>query len=552
MYTHTHTHTQEDEQTEPSAYGDEQRCDMLMSYGQELDDQNGLNDYDFVLVMPWDFRNKPRSWVEKRRSSQQEVIQALRKEHLVCRVLKSRDEDELLVLVRAPTYEEFCLVQGKRDKPKAPDLSAAAKALPVVSPPIMDWCSFWADKLAIEYQVREVQEGFRGCTLPFSFAKRVLFVREGEFNAPNSIKPKRVEMSNRLPGQKKGSKELIRVENLMRRLGSNFTEWDGSIAAYRVENNFLKTMYGLRGTKSFSDWKTEKVRQGQMQATAKRQELIRKVMDLALKRRLRETWFCRENVLKRNWAELANHRVVSAVVPLHHPSSRKWLEENWVKVGSASLASLTAASPVHDLRAYFGEEVAFYYAFVEFYNTWLVGPAFFGSIIFVYQVAEAPDTLDSDALISYMILISVWATLFLEMWSRQQNNLAQMWGVLHIGTEDSVRTEFVGELRYNHWVGDLDSREKLDSLWQRNFGIPFLILSLGCLFVFQVMMALNKSEFKNDQGGGGGFIPAGAISIGEGSFPLFLPCMSCSCGDALARVLVARGWQVARNVMLHA
>jgi hypothetical protein len=151
-----------------------------------------------------------------------------------------------------------------------------------------------------------------------------------------------------------------------------------------------------------------------------------------------------------------------------------------------------------------------------------------------------------------MILISVWATLFLEMWSRQQNNLAQMWGVLHIGTEDSVRTEFVGELRYNHWVGDLDSREKLDSLWQRNFGIPFLILSLGCLFVFQVMMALNKSEFKNDQGGGGGFIPAGAISIGEGSFPLFLPCMSCSCGDALARVLVARGWQVARNVMLHA
>ena len=82
MYTHTHTHTQEDEQTEPSAYGDEQRCDMLMSYGQELDDQNGLNDYDFVLVMPWDFRNKPRSWVEKRRSSQQEVIQACAKNTL--------------------------------------------------------------------------------------------------------------------------------------------------------------------------------------------------------------------------------------------------------------------------------------------------------------------------------------------------------------------------------------------------------------------------------------------------------------------------------------
>ena len=60
---------------------------------------------------------------------------------------------------------------------------------------------------------------------------------------------------------------------------------------------------------------------------------------------------------------------------------------------------------------------------------------------------------------AYMILISGWATLFLESWSRQQNTLAHMWGVLHSGTEDVVRSEFEGERRYSHWLGELDSSE---------------------------------------------------------------------------------------------
>jgi hypothetical protein len=236
-------------------------------------------------------------------------------------------------------------------------MSAAGKALPDPSPPIMDWCSFWADKLAIEYQVRETQEGFKGCTLPYKFENRALFVREGEFNEPGAIKPKRVEMPHRLPGQKKGSKELSRVENTMRRLGTKLTDWDSSISAYRVDNALQKKLHGNRGAQSFSDWKTQQGRQAQMQASSRRQELIRRVMDTALKKRLRNTWFCRENAFKRSWVELASNDVVSTVVPLHHQQSRKWLLDNWVSVGSASRASLTAASPVHDLRAYFGEDV---------------------------------------------------------------------------------------------------------------------------------------------------------------------------------------------------
>ena len=86
----------QDQEVEPSEYSDEQRCDMLLAYGEELDEAQGLNGYDYALVLPYEFGNKAKSWVEKRRASQREVVQALRREHLVCRILKSRDEDEVI------------------------------------------------------------------------------------------------------------------------------------------------------------------------------------------------------------------------------------------------------------------------------------------------------------------------------------------------------------------------------------------------------------------------------------------------------------------------
>lgn len=88
----------QDQEVESSEYSDEHRCDMLTAFSDELDDEQGLNGYDYALVMPYEFGNKAKSWVEKRRASQREVVQALRREHLVCRILKSRDEDEVIPL----------------------------------------------------------------------------------------------------------------------------------------------------------------------------------------------------------------------------------------------------------------------------------------------------------------------------------------------------------------------------------------------------------------------------------------------------------------------
>ena len=187
------------------------------------------------------------------------------------------------MLVRAPTFEEFSLSlpikykKLKKGKLVSKEEQKTKSTLPEPSFSIMDFYAFWADKLQIEYEVRQVREGFKGCTLPYSFDQRVLFVREGEFNPPDLIKPKRVEMPNRLPGQRKGAAQLVRTENAMRRLGYKVADWDVSITAHNVDHAFYKTRGYREAKMSYTDWRSQQTRLAQMRASTRRQEIIRKV-----------------------------------------------------------------------------------------------------------------------------------------------------------------------------------------------------------------------------------------------------------------------------------
>ena len=42
--------------------------------------------------------------------------------------------------------------------------------------------------------------------------------------------------------------------------------------------------------------------------------------------------------------------------------------------------------PLEDIAEYFGETIAFYFAFVVFYTKWLLWPSIIGSVVFIVQV----------------------------------------------------------------------------------------------------------------------------------------------------------------------
>mmetsp|Transcript_70427 Transcript_70427/g.187716 ORF Transcript_70427/g.187716 Transcript_70427/m.187716 type:complete len:1194 (+) Transcript_70427:2023-5604(+) len=144
------------------------------------------------------------------------------------------------------------------------------------------------------------------------------------------------------------------------------------------------------------------------------------------------------------------------------------------------------------------EDAAFYFAWGQFYNRWLLPPAVFGLGVFVYNAVHYPIISDSSALIIYSLFIAVWSTAFLEAWRRHESTLAHVWGVDSINTEDTVRTQFAGEKAYSIWVSGMDVVTPKEDLRRRLWQIPFLIWSLGACAGIMVALMKNRAVFYKD------------------------------------------------------
>eukprot|EP00455_Lapot_gusevi_P038989 TRINITY_DN4368_c0_g1_i1.p1 TRINITY_DN4368_c0_g1~~TRINITY_DN4368_c0_g1_i1.p1 ORF type:complete len:875 (+),score=361.69 TRINITY_DN4368_c0_g1_i1:82-2706(+) len=76
------------------------------------------------------------------------------------------------------------------------------------------------------------------------------------------------------------------------------------------------------------------------------------------------------------------------------------------------------------VRSYLGEKVSLYFAYLQFYNMWLLFLLVLGVALSIYQWAYKSD----NALVPvYCVLVALWSTLFLEFWVRKSNALASHW-----------------------------------------------------------------------------------------------------------------------------
>ena len=107
--------------------------------------------------------------------------------------------------------------------------------------------------------------------------------------------------------------------------------------------------------------------------------------------------------------------------------------------------------PLDAISEYFGETVGFYFAFLEFYTTWLVFPTIAGIILFCFQVYEK--RVDHWLLPFYSLFLGLWSMLFLVRWRRRRVELAYRWGVMDHEEEEIERVEFKGTTRISQVTG---------------------------------------------------------------------------------------------------
>lgn len=101
------------------------------------------------------------------------------------------------------------------------------------------------------------------------------------------------------------------------------------------------------------------------------------------------------------------------------------------------------SQPIDDVAQYFGEKVAFYFAWMEMYTRWLLVPSIVGLILFCLQVASKQ--IDHPVAPLYAVFMAVWTSAFLIAWKRRASTLAYRWGTLGYEDVETTRPEFYGD-----------------------------------------------------------------------------------------------------------
>lgn len=133
--------------------------------------------------------------------------------------------------------------------------------------------------------------------------------------------------------------------------------------------------------------------------------------------------------------------VLLAVVPIHEASI---VEDTLLSKWALAPLQLQPDQPLDEVRDYFGEEIAIYFAFVQTLTSSLIAPSLVGLIavggIFVYG------TSDNPLCPLYSVFILLWINGFCKAWRREEARLAFRWNVEDFEETERERPAFMGPM----------------------------------------------------------------------------------------------------------
>lgn len=168
--------------------------------------------------------------------------------------------------------------------------------------------------------------------------------------------------------------------------------------------------------------------------------------------------------------------------------------------------------PLRDIRDYFGECIAFYFAWLAFYAQLLMLPAVAVIVMALYQpdnpefmiswsfyrTGHAPSTQFTISRMSFALGLGVilWGILFAKFWERKSVWYQLEWGTTHLDLDLQDRTGFWGVMRRNPVTNEVEIYFNGRRRMLRQLSSMILILGLGAAnLLLVVALILSQGYF---------------------------------------------------------
>ena len=128
---------------------------------------------------------------------------------------------------------------------------------------------------------------------------------------------------------------------------------------------------------------------------------------------------------------------------LHSFADREWLLREWALSFNPRELWGPATAPLLEIRDYFGEKIALYFAWLEFYTKMLVLPLLAGLPLFFVEK-------EGYSLVAFGGFTGLWSTLLMSFWERKNRLLNMWWGTPEgrgFASAEGARHQFIGVTR---------------------------------------------------------------------------------------------------------
>uniref|UniRef100_A0AAR5PLA5 Anoctamin n=2 Tax=Dendroctonus ponderosae TaxID=77166 RepID=A0AAR5PLA5_DENPD len=166
-----------------------------------------------------------------------------------------------------------------------------------------------------------------------------------------------------------------------------------------------------------------------------------------------------------------NKQLITKIYPLHDDEELKklagsWYMPRWFK------------QPIGDIKEYFGESIALYFAFLEYYTLALVVPSVLGLFGYIF----------TETVPFFCIFNVIWVTLFLEVWKRKSNELAFKWGTIGMTSLDEPRPGFRGFMGVDAVTGKVCPQSPRFMTYVKMYAVSLPIVIICMILAFYLML----------------------------------------------------------------
>lgn len=145
--------------------------------------------------------------------------------------------------------------------------------------------------------------------------------------------------------------------------------------------------------------------------------------------------------------------------------------------------------PVDLIRTYYGEEVAIYFEWMNFFLKWILPPGIAGLVFWILNCFFFdPESSPLNAI--FAIVMSIWAALFAINWRKHERSLCISWDNMYQNEHQiqQIREDFVGTPKFNP-VTELIEPDYPESERLLRYIESFLISSLLLSVIFVYLVA---------------------------------------------------------------